>query len=229
MAVRPVIDLHTHSAASDGTDPPEAIPRLAAEAGLSAVALTDHDTLAGIPEATRAAAAVGVELVPGVELSVRHGEAKLHLLVYFLEPDDGPLQRRLAELRAGRSERNVEILRRLAALGYPLELDEVLAQAKGDAVGRPHIADALVARGWFPDRSAAFAALLRDGGPAYVERRRLEAVEAIELAAASGAVAAVAHPSTISANRAGYADLFRSLAEVGLVGIEVDHPEHDPA
>ena len=142
------VDLHTHSEEPDGTDSPAELIRLANEAGLSAIALTDHDTLSGIEEARAAAGSAGPRLVAGVELSVDHDNVKIHLLAYFLEPGTGPLQDRLAELRAGRRRRNVEILARLRELGYDIEEHDVAAQTAGEAVGRPHIADALVARGW---------------------------------------------------------------------------------
>ncbi len=220
------VDLHTHSTASDGTETPARIVELAAAAGLSAVALTDHDTLSGVPEARAAAERSGVELVPGVELSVDHDGRKLHLLVYFLEPGRGPLQDRLAELREGRTARNRRIITKLRDLGYDITVDDVLAQAGGEAVGRPHIADALVARGLFPNRSAVFTDLLHDGGVAYEERPRLAAAEAISLARDSGAVSVVAHPYTIDGNRASYRRLFEELAALGLGGIEVEYPEH---
>jgi len=220
------VDLHTHSTASDGTETPARVVELAADAGLSAVALTDHDTLSGLGEARAAAERSGIELVPGVELSVDHAGRKLHLLVYFLEPGPGPLQGRLAELREGRTVRNRRIVAKLRDLGYDITIDDVLAQAGGEAVGRPHIADALVARGLFPNRSAVFAALLHDGGAAYEERPRLAAAEAISLARDSGAVSVVAHPYTIDGNRESYRGLFEELAALGLGGIEVEYPEH---
>jgi len=223
------IDLHIHSTASDGTDSPAEVARIASEAGLTAFALTDHDTLAGIAEAKAAGKELGIEVVPGVELSVDHGAAKMHMLVYFLEPGPGPLQDRLVELREGRAIRNREIVERLAAMGYDIDMDAVIAQAGGESVGRPHIADALVAQGAFPDRASVFSSLLRDGGPAYVERLRLTAAEAITLARRGHAVPVVAHPSTIDVARGGYGPLFRELADLGLGGIEVEYPEHPPA
>jgi|AMFO01.1.fsa_nt_gi Predicted metal-dependent phosphoesterases (PHP family) len=222
------IDLHTHSTASDGTTAPAILVADAAAAGLTAVALTDHDTLAGIEEARNAAATVGITFVPGVELSVDHDGLKLHLLVYFLEPGAGPLQDRLAELRAGRDRRNRHILERLGELGYRISMQDVLRHARGESVGRPHIADALVAAGYFPDRRACFTHLLRDGGPAYVPRLRLTATDAIRLARASGAVPVVAHPYTVGTDAAGYAGLFTDLAAAGLGGIEALHSEHGP-
>ena len=222
------IDLHTHSSASDGTDSPTELIRRAQARKLTAIALTDHDTLSGIAEARSAAAATPVRLVPGTELSVDHDELKMHLLVYFLEPGEGPLQDRLGELRDGRERRNTEILSRLNAIGYNIDQAEVDAQAGGEAVGRPHIADALVAKGYFSSRAAVFDAVLADGGPAYVERFRLTATDAIALAVASGAVTSVAHPYTIDGNRDTFPVLFAELRDVGLTGLEVYYPEHPP-
>ena len=222
------VDLHTHSNASDGTDRPEVVVRLAVAANLTAIALTDHDTLSGLDEGRAAAERAGVRFIPGVELSVDHEGLKIHMLAYWIEPIDGPLQDRLAWLRAGRDERNREILERLRALGHPVTLDEVMAHAQGEAVGRPHIADALVARGDAADRSDAFRRFLADGGPAYVERVRLTASEAIDLTRSSGGVTAIAHPATIGLDAAGYGRLFPQLAGIGLGGIEAYYPEHPP-
>ncbi|GMQ85520.1 MAG: PHP domain-containing protein [Acidimicrobiia bacterium] len=222
------VDLHTHSEESDGTDSPAELIRLADEAGLSAIALTDHDTLSGIEQARAAAGSAGPRVVAGVELSVEHDGVKIHLLVYFLEPGTGPLQDRLAELREGRHRRNVEILARLRDLGYDIEQGDVAAQAAGEAVGRPHIADALVAKGVIASRAEAFDGLLSDGGMAYVPRPRLSAAKAIHLATASGAVTSVAHPYTIDMNASTYPTLFEELGDAGLTGLEAFYPEHTP-
>lgn len=223
------VDLHTHSEESDGTDSPAELIRLANEAGLSAIALTDHDTLSGVEEARAAAGNAGPRLVAGVELSVDHANVKIHLLAYFLEPGAGPLQDRLAELREGRRRRNVEIVARLRDLGYDIEEADVAAQTAGEAVGRPHIADALVAKGLIASRAEAFDGLLSDGGVAYVQRPRLSAKEAIQLATASGAVTSVAHPYTIDMNATTYPGLFEELGDAGLTGLEAFYPEHSPS
>jgi 3',5'-nucleoside bisphosphate phosphatase len=220
------IDLHTHSRASDGTDTPAELVERAAALGLSAVALTDHDTLSGLDEAAEAARRAGIRLVEGTELSVEHDGLKIHMLVHFIEPGPGPLQDRLAELREGRTTRNARIVARLDELGYEITEDDVRAEAGGEAVGRPHIADALVAKGYFASRAEAFDGLLGDGGAAYVQRLRLTAGDAIALATASGAVATVAHPYTIDRNAATYPPLFAELRGLGLSGLEAYYPEH---
>lgn len=223
-----MIDLHVHSTTSDGIDEPADVVRLASTSGVDVMALTDHDTLAGLPEAAEAAEAVGIRVIPGVELSVDHRASKLHMLVYFVDHEDTPIGRRLEELRTGRSERNVAIVHRLQELGYGITLEDVRRQARGPSVGRPHIADALVEAGFFASRDEVFADLLRDGGQAYVPRPRLAAVEAIELSRASDAVPVVAHPATITVPETGYAELFGELVAAGLGGIEAHHPMHPP-
>jgi predicted metal-dependent phosphoesterase TrpH len=221
------VDLHTHSLHSDGTDTPTRIVEAAAAAGLTAVALTDHDTLGGIAEASAAAAGAGIRLVPGVELSVDWPTGTMHMLAYFLAPVQGPLQDRLGALRRGREERNVRIVDRLAALGLHVSYDEVRAEAgRHGVVGRPHIAAVLVAKGHVPDISAAFDRYLAKGRPAYEPRMRLGAVEAVRLARASGAVPVVAHPHTIAVAAGDYRAAFVELAAAGLGGIEAHYAEY---
>lgn len=219
------VDLHLHSSASDGRDPPEEIIRLAVAERLTAMALTDHDNLDGIDEARTAAAEAGIDFIPGTELSVDFDGTKMHMLVYFLEPEPGPLQDRLSGLREGRDQRNAAMIEKLVDLGYDLTIEDVLKHAAGRSVGRPHIADALVEKRYVKNRNEAFDGLLSDGGVAYIERDRLTAVEAIELARRSGAVPVIAHP--ITANLGNEAKpTFRKLAEHGLGGIEAHHPKH---
>jgi 3',5'-nucleoside bisphosphate phosphatase len=202
---------------------------LAHRAGVSVAALTDHDTTEGLDEAADAAAHLGMTLIRGVELSVDHGTLKIHLLVYFVEPGSDVLEDRLHELRVGRDERNAVIVSTLNDLGYDITLEDVHRQARGRSVGRPHIADALVERGLFASREEVFTHLLHDGGPGYVERARMTAQEAIDLAGRIGAVTVIAHPATISVPEDGYASLFRELEDIGLAGIEAHHPLHSPA
>ena len=222
------VDLHVHSSASDGTVPPNTVVAKAAAHGLTAIALTDHDTLSGIPAARAAAAQHSIDLVPGVELSVDHAGLKIHMLAYFIEPVSGPLQDRLGTLRAGRDTRNVGIVQRLNDLGYPITMDDVLRHAGGDAVGRPHIADALVEAGSISSRSEAFVDLLSDGGSAYVERERLTATEAIELTMQSGGVTSIAHPLTIDADASTLRSVLGDLRDAGLAGLEAYYSEYQP-
>ena len=221
-------DLHLHSTASDGADTPTRLIELAAEAGLEGAALTDHDTLTGISEAREIAQRHGITFIPGVELSVDLDGTKMHMLVYGVEPESGPLQVRLGALREGRDARNVLIIETLQRLGYEITLEDVLVHAHGPSVGRPHIADALVAKGYVSSRDEAFEDLLHDGGAAYFPRTRLSAIEAIELGAASGGVSVIAHPATINLRSDAFAETFSYLADVGLGGIEAHHPLQNP-
>lgn len=181
------VDLHTHSTSSDGSEAPSEVIRLAANAGLSAVALTDHDILAGLGEAREAAERYDLELVPGVELSLDWASLApdadhrggMHLVVLWVDDEPGPLQDRLADLRLGRDERNQLILERLAQLGIDIPMEEVLARAGDGSVGRPHIAGVMVDRGHVPDIATAFELYLGSGAPAYVPRRRLTVDEAL--------------------------------------------------
>ena len=222
------VDLHTHSLVSDGTDTPTAIITAAAAADLTWVSLTDHDTLAGIPEAASAAAEIGIGFIPGIELSVGWETGEMHLLVYFLEPGPGPLQDRLEGFRDSRVARAHRTVALLNDLGYELSYSDVAAEAGGESIGRPHIADALVAIGRFPDRDAVFDELLHAGGPAYIRRDLLEATDAIELSRLSGGVPVLAHPYTIDPGPGGYEAALRTLVEAGLGGIEAHHSEHRP-
>jgi predicted metal-dependent phosphoesterase TrpH len=228
-----VIDLHTHSLVSDGTEPPERVVELAARAGLHALALTDHDTRDGLAAAGMRASALGVRLVPGVEVScrlVRDGAAEgvsVHVLVYFA--GDGPLDTELARLRDDRSERNRRLAIRLAELGMPIDLDALAASVEGGVrqLGRPHFARAMVAAGYARSEQEAFDRWLAAGRPAYVPKARLEPGAVAELARASGGVAVLAHPLRVAADRAGLDRLVGSLAEAGFVGLEAYYGDYD--
>jgi predicted metal-dependent phosphoesterase TrpH len=220
------VDLHTHSAVSDGSDTPSEVVTLAARRGLTAVALTDHDTLAGIPEATKAAGAVGIEFVPGIELSVDWAGGNLHLLVYFLEPGPGPLQDRLGAVQRSRDDRNRQIVRALNDLDIDVTYGEVQAVAGTGVVGRPHFARVLVDNGIVADAPEAFDRFLAAGRPAYRERMRLSISEAIALARASGAVPVVAHPHTMGVSRDEFHDVIAGFVAEGLGGIEAYYAEY---
>jgi predicted metal-dependent phosphoesterase TrpH len=227
-------DLHLHSTASDGTDSPRDLMHIVAHAGLMGAALMDHDTLSGINDARQASHELAIAFIPGTELSVDHkladgSRVKIHMLAYGIEPVNGPLQNKLEWLREGRDERNPKIVEKLQELGYNISMDDVLEQAGGTAVGRPHIADALVAKGRFTDRAEVFDGLLNDGGVAYVERRRLTATQAIKLSSASGGVTVIAHPNTMGIHGDVFIEALDELRLAGLVGIEAHHPLHDIA
>jgi 3',5'-nucleoside bisphosphate phosphatase len=214
-------DLHAHSTASDGSDPPERLVELAIEGGLACLALTDHDTQEGVPTALEAASGTGLELIPGVELSLNSEYGAMHLIVLWLPTGPGALQDRLGELQAGRESRNLEIVERLNELGMPVTLAEVEKEAGGGSVGRPHIAAVMLERGYVPDIRTAFDLWLGAGKPAYVGRRRLDPPEGITLARESGGVPVLAHPHTLGITTASeMADLLTRLKRLGLVGLE---------
>jgi len=221
------IDLHTHSTASDGSDPPGRVVELAAETGLDVIALTDHDTQEGVDEALTAAKRMGIELIPGVELSLQFDDGGMHLIVLWLQPGSGPLQDRLAGLQQGRGARNERIVELLEHAGMPLTIDEVLEEAGGGTVGRPHIAAVMMRRGYVPDIRTAFDLWLGAGRPAYVGRDRLYPEEAISLARESGAVPVLAHPHTLGiTTAAAMADVLDQLKRAGLIGLEAHYSSY---
>jgi predicted metal-dependent phosphoesterase TrpH len=200
---------------------------LAAAAGVGVLAVTDHDTLDGVPEALEAGAALGVRVIPGVEVSVRAPSGSLHLLAYLPDVAAEPIGSRLAELRAARVDRAARIVGRLVAMGVPVAFADVAARA-GGPIGRPHVADALVAAGHARDRQDAFDRFLADGAPAYVPHETLGPRDAIRLVTDSGGAPVLAHPASL---RMEDRDLERFVMELrgwGLVGIEVHRPDHAP-
>ncbi|MDN5724708.1 MAG: PHP domain-containing protein [Propionibacteriales bacterium] len=223
------IDLHTHSNVSDGTQTPTELVEAAVAAGLDVLGLTDHDTFDGIAEAERAADRLGIHLVAGVEMSCRYRGQSVHLLAYGVDQHHGGLRDELQRIRAGRTGRLPAVLAKLAELGVPVTREQVLAQV-GDSpsVGRPHIADALVAAGHVTDRTEAFDRFLADGGPAHVERYAAGVAQTIDLVHGAGGVAVLAHPWGRGRREVLTADVIAGLAhEHGLDGIEVDHQDHD--
>lgn len=222
------IDLHTHSSVSDGTESPGELVASAAAAGLDVVALTDHDTTAGWAEASDAARRLGVALVPGTEVSALSRGVSVHLLSYLQDPADPALADVIAQTRDARLHRGRAIVERLSE-DLPITWDDVLAQQQpGTVVGRPHIADALVALGVVPDRTAAFADLLSARGRYYVPYYAPEAVEAVEAVLASGGVPVFAHPGADGRGRVVPDSAIEELAEAGLAGLEVHHRDHTP-
>jgi 3',5'-nucleoside bisphosphate phosphatase len=221
-------DLHVHSSASDGTDPPAEVVRRAAQAGLDVVALTDHDTVAGQAEA-RAALPPGLTLLPGMELSAKLDDRSVHLLAYLFDPDQPELAAELARIRDDRVIRARGMVDKLAALGVDVSWDQVAAIAGPAVVGRPHIARAMAAAGAIAEPSQAFTPdWIADGGRAYVDRYALEPVRAISLVRAAGGVTVLAHPRSGGEYTVSDQEI-TGLAAVGLAGLEVRHPDHSPA
>lgn len=224
------IDLHTHSSASDGTGSPSQVVRDARAAGLDVVGLTDHDTTSGWAEAAHEAERAGVALVRGTEVSALAGGVSVHLLSYLQDPTAPVLADVLARTRDSREHRAERMVARLAAGGVPVTWADVLLQAKDAvAVGRPHIADALVELGVVPDRSTAFVDLLSARGPYYVGYAAPSAVDAVRAVVAAGGVPVFAHPGADGRGRVVADDVIEELAEAGLVALEVDHRDHGPA
>ncbi len=222
------IDLHTHSVVSDGTDAPAALIRAAKAAGLDVVALTDHDTAAGWPEAQEAADEVGITLVPGMEISTRLGSAGAHLLGYFLDPTHPALALALEKILDGRNGRVPAICAQLQALGLDVTEEAVRRRAgAAAATGRPHVADVMVEAGIVASRDEAFATYLNPGRPGYVKRYACPLEEAIGLVTQSGGVPVLAHPWGRSPGSV-TEDTLARLAGIGLRGLEVDHQEHSP-
>jgi predicted metal-dependent phosphoesterase TrpH len=192
------IDLHTHTTASDGSFPPAEVMGMAEQAGLAAVAITDHDTTDGVGEALAAGEKMRVEVVPGVELSVNHARlGSLHILGYWIQTSHPDLAVRLESIRGGRDQRNQKILARLADLGCPLDLFEVQAIAGGEVIGRPHLAQAMIKHDYVKSTQEAFDRYLARGKPAYMERDRMSSAEAIDRIHRAGGVAVWAHPGLI--------------------------------
>ena len=213
---------------SDGSFTPEELVVAAVAAKLTAMALTDHDTTAGLPRFLAAAAAASLRGITGVEVSADHHPGALHMLGYLLDPAHAGLQSDLARLCAGRTERNHKILGQLQALGMQLTWAEVHALAGGDVVGRPHFAQALIARGHVKDKDEAFARFLARGRPAYAERFRLSPADSIRMIRAAGGVAVLAHPCSLQLGQNALRALLMELRDAGLEGVEVLHSEHNP-
>ncbi|HEY5547261.1 MAG TPA: PHP domain-containing protein [Gemmatimonadaceae bacterium] len=214
------IDLHLHSTASDGTNAPEVVVLAARDAGLQALALTDHDTVEGIPAARDTARAAGIELVAGVELSAYEGSNEVHVLGLHITRLE-EMSDALIVFRAARRERAEGIVRLLNGLGVRITFDDVLAVARDAAIGRPHVARALVENGWAMDLRDAFDRYLGAGRPAYLDKRRITIPEAIDLIHRSGGIAVFAHPGA-----EGSRERIEALAAMGLDGVEVIHPSH---
>ena len=221
------VDLHTHTTASDGSDSPALLVASAARQGLSAVAVTDHDTTMGLTEARSAASESGIELVAGVELSLQWPTGAMHMLALLVR-DPEWLSSQLVRVRGGREARNLEIAERLRAQGVSVTIEEVRAEGRG-TIGRPHFASVLVKKGYADDISEAFARYLGRGCPAYVERYRLQPKEAIELAHRAGGVAVLAHPLTLGLEGGELAAVLGELAEAGLDGMEAHYGAYEPA
>ena len=214
--------MHAHTHCSDGRLAPAALVAKARSCGLKALAITDHDCIDGLAEGQAAGARYGVEVVPGVELSVTVGEEEVHLLGYFFDPAHPGLRAHLEAFQQRRRERAEQIVEKLNALGVALPFEAVRAQAKGQAVGRPHVAEALVASGYVAETQEAFEQYLADDAPAIVAKPLFPAREALALLHDAGGIGVLAHPG----HWTGDATLM-ALVQAGLDGLETIHPSHD--
>jgi 3',5'-nucleoside bisphosphate phosphatase len=214
------VDLHAHSTASDGSRSAADVVREAKRVGLTALALTDHDTLDGIAEATAMGNELGVRIVPGIELSAVEGDNETHILGLHLSDTRG-MESGLVALRDMRRARAGRIVQRLNELGVRIELAAVLEQAAGGAVGRPHVARAMIAEGWAVDFRDAFDRYLGNGRPAYVSKERLAVADAVGLIHRAGGLAILAHPA-----HSGTKERIAAFVAQGMDGVEVRHPSH---
>ncbi|SEG41262.1 hypothetical protein SAMN04489712_10571 [Thermomonospora echinospora] len=223
------IDMHSHSTASDGTEPPGTVMRRAHQAGLDVVALTDHDTVAGLPDAA-AALPAGLTLVPGMELSCLREGTSVHLLAYLFDPADPALTAECARIRESRETRGRRMVEKLIELGVPVTWEQVRSLAGDAPVGRPHIARAMVAAGTIDDPAQAFTdAWIAPGGRAHAQRYAPDPPAAIRMVRAAGGVPVLAHPRAGRRGQGMSDAQIAELAAAGLFGLEVDHPDHGPA
>lgn len=220
-----LVDLHTHSTFSDGRYTPTQLVQEAAAKGLGVLAITDHDSWNGVEEAQRAASALGnsVRIIPGVELGAQYAEDSVHVLAYHVDMTYVPLLEKMNEMRHAREFRLLKMLEKLHNLGYEIEVEA--CDPKNRAVGRPHVAKALVARGYFKTVQDVFDALLRRGGPAYVPQPKLSPEEAVDLIHRAGGIAVLAHPSELADGNLPE----KLLTDFAFDGIEVYHPSADEA
>jgi predicted metal-dependent phosphoesterase TrpH len=224
----PGYDLHTHSTCSDGTETVEANVARALELGLAGLGITDHDTTEGLARAEAAAASADLEIVPGIEFSAEYEGASLHVLAYYVDPSNPELVAELKRLTDTRFRRGELMIEKLQKLGYDISFDRVRAIAGDDLIARPHIAQAMVEAGIVEQEKDAFDRFISDDGIAYVPKHALAPQAALELIRAAGGVCVLAHPGMWKGNGSVPDALIEEMAAGGMVGLEVDHPDHDP-
>jgi predicted metal-dependent phosphoesterase TrpH len=223
MTGEQVADLHIHTTASDGILTPEETVHEAVRAGMTAIAITDHDTLGGIAEAVEAGRHAGLTVVPGVEINTDFGQSEVHMLGYFIDTESGPLKEELEKLRGYRADRAQAMVEKLRENGVMITFDMVKEIAGSGSIGRPHVARAIVQAGYCGGLNGAFGKYLVRGAPGYVPRSKLSPFKAIEIIRASGGVAAMAHPGSSK-----HDELIPQFAEAGMQGLEVYHTDHYP-
>ena len=226
MPIRGPIDLHTHSSVSDGTETPGDLVRSAIAAGLGTIALTDHDSTAGWDEAISAASGTGLTIIPGMELSTNYGPASVHMLAYLFDPANPAILEETARIRDGRLHRAERIVERISR-DYGITWPDVLAQSvDGGTIGRPHIADALVAHGDVEDRSAAFQTILHWQSGYYEKYYAPSPLAGVRMIVAAGGVPVLAHPATHGRYRVIEDAAIKELVDAGLFGLEIHHRDN---
>lgn len=223
----PGYDLHSHSNRSDGTLGPAEVVDLARSKDLAGLALTDHDTFEGLADAEAAAGDAGLEFVPGIEFSAEYEGASLHILGYWVDPDDPAIEAELLRLTATRLRRGEMIVEKLRELGFDIRVERVLELAGGGAIARPHIAEAMVEAGIVADEKEAFDRYISDDGLAYVPKHALHPADALRLIGGAGGICVLAHPGMWRGQDTVPDRLIEEMAEGGMVGLEVFHPDHD--
>jgi len=218
------VDLHCHSTASDGTLKPQDLVALAVNRGLQAIGLTDHDTIEGWSEAEKAAQKLGITLIKGIEINTDWRGQEIHILGYGMDEYNTSFKNHLYSIQEKRILRIKKIVDRLQSLGFKISFEEINNFSKGESIGRPHVAQALVAKGYVKDTQTAFNRFLKIGAPAYVPRYKLDPEQAVKIIRKAGGVAVLAHPGSqrIDFNQ------IQELAIAGLQGIEICHPDHSP-
>lgn len=216
------IDLHLHTTASDGNFTPEEVVTKAKQLGFKAIAISDHDTVAGIKAAIKKAKEIDLEIVPGIEINTDYAGTEVHVLGYYIDYEDKVLLNKLAELKEARYFRAQKIVEKLNNLGVEIDFSEVLDLAEGEVVGRSHIAQIILEKGYVQEWSQVFAEYIGHDAPAYVEREKLAVKGAIELIKEAGGIPVIAHPGLINDD-----DLLYEFIEWGVLGLEVYHTEHD--
>jgi predicted metal-dependent phosphoesterase TrpH len=225
------VDLHCHSTASDGTYAPAEVVGLARQAGLSALSLTDHDTVAGIPEAAAAARSAGIDFIAGIEISAEYPHpGTMHILGYGVDPENDTLKKLTATLIAGRDARNPKIVQKLNDMGICVSMEEWESQAKGEVLGRPHLAAVLVRKGYVSSIKQAFDKYIGQGAPAYFDKERLSPRQALERIHQAGGLPVLAHPTQLrTSNDAQLDRVLKDLVDLGLSGIETIHSDFTAA
>ena len=226
----PYIDLHTHTTASDGTCSPTELVHLAKEKGLTAIAITDHDTVVGNTEGIVTGKELGITVIPGVEISAKYHDYTMHILGYGFDSQNRPLLALLDRLKDSRHQRNPQIITKLHQLGVAITYDDVLAQAKGETVGRPHIASAMVRKGMVRTIDDAFKRYLYDGGPAYVPKEIITPEEAFSIIIHAGGIPCLAHPWLLKRGITigEIEQVVQAMIPLGLKGIEAYYGKSTP-